>query len=696
MARAGITTVIWVLWWASAAFAQAPAASDFVGSNACRTCHADVFLNFYKNPHFKSLASGKEPPERTGCESCHGPGKAHVEARGGKTTIPNAFSLMAPKAVLEKCLDCHGKDLNRVNIRRSEHTQHDVACSSCHSIHRAATPKFLLAKQQREVCYTCHATVRAQFQMPFKHRVNEGFMECSDCHNPHGSFAPTWRMGDRPRMVDQAGANETACVKCHSDKRGPFVYEHAPVRVEGTTCSIRNSRSARRATCGSTAPTRTRISKGDPMLTRICFALTLAGAAAAQQTVAPTDAAVGSPRGDNHGTYNVQQSFELGYRWRLLGGDEGMYRSVANYGNGLRLLGSRLSINSREGHGRFFDEILLTTMGLGNDPYQSAVLRVQKNALYRYDMGWRSQNYYNPGLTVAGNNGALGGLGVTLASQPGLLASGGLHARDTSRRMQDHDLTLLPQSRFRLRVGYSRNLEDGPALTTAQEFNPNGPGFPVFADIRREWNEYRLGGEAELAGFRLTVTRRWGFFKEDTPSSLIAVAGSPAPNDLTRLNQFQRSEAVHGDNHGWIGNLTTRRRWWAVNARATYLSGARSFAQSEAAFGTSQFGGAASRQILVFGNARRPSTAGDFALSIFPTDKLTVVNNTSILSNRIEGNSSYSEVETGNDFGQTLNFRFIGIRTVTNSTDLNYRATRQLGLYAAYRFSDREIRYTQA
>jgi hypothetical protein len=311
-------------------------------------------------------------------------------------------------------------------------------------------------------------------------------------------------------------------------------------------------------------------------------------------------------------------------------------------------------------------------------------------------MGWRSQNYYNPGLTVAGNNGALGGLGVTLASQPGLLASGGLHARDTSRRMQDHDLTLLPQSRFRLRVGYSRNLEDGPALTTAQEFNPNGPGFPVFADIRREWNEYRLGGEAELAGFRLTVTRRWGFFKEDTPSSLIAVAGSPAPNDLTRLNQFQRSEAVHGDNHGWIGNLTTRRRWWAVNARATYLSGARSFAQSEAAFGTSQFGGAASRQILVFGNARRPSTAGDFALSIFPTDKLTVVNNTSILSNRIEGNSSYSEVETGNDFGQTLNFRFIGIRTVTNSTDLNYRATRQLGLYAAYRFSDREIRYTQA
>src|SRR5512132_1292103 len=106
------------------------------------------------------------------------------------------------------------------------------------------------------------------------------------------------------------------------------------------------------------------------MLTRISFALILAGAAAAQQTVAPTDAPVGSPRGDSIGMYNITQSFELGYRWLTLGGDEGMYRSVENYRNGVRLLGSRLSINSREGHGRFFDELLLTTQGLGNDPYE--------------------------------------------------------------------------------------------------------------------------------------------------------------------------------------------------------------------------------------------------------------------------------------------------------------------------------------
>jgi DmsE family decaheme c-type cytochrome len=211
-------------------------ASGFVGSNVCRSCHPDVWANFYKNPHYQSVASGKEAPERTGCESCHGPGKAHVEARGGKATIV-AFSELQPRQVLDNCLRCHAETLSRANIRRSTHTLNDVVCSNCHSIHKSPVPKFLLAQRQTELCYGCHTDVRGQFSMPFKHRVNEGFMTCTDCHNPHGAFAPTWRMASRPRMLDQALANEEPCLKCHSEKRGPFVYEHEPVRVEGCeTC----------------------------------------------------------------------------------------------------------------------------------------------------------------------------------------------------------------------------------------------------------------------------------------------------------------------------------------------------------------------------------------------------------------------------------------------------------------------------
>jgi DmsE family decaheme c-type cytochrome len=212
------------------------AGSDYVGGMVCRKCHPDVWLNFYKNPHYKSIAIGKEPPERTGCEGCHGPGKAHVEAGGGKQNI-RAFSEMQPQAILDACLACHSTDIGKANVRRSLHTQSNIVCSNCHSIHKSPTPTFLLAKTQRDLCYSCHGQVRAQFSMPFKHRVNEGFMECTGCHNPHGAYTPAWRMGVRPAMVEQAMPNEEVCMKCHSEKRGPFLYEHAAVRVDGCeTC----------------------------------------------------------------------------------------------------------------------------------------------------------------------------------------------------------------------------------------------------------------------------------------------------------------------------------------------------------------------------------------------------------------------------------------------------------------------------
>ncbi len=198
-----------------------PAQNRFVGNEACKTCHPDVWLNFYKNPH------GTQQ-----CEGCHGPAGEHVDAHGGKATI-KAFSVLSPARTLESCLGCHAKDVPRANIRRSPHTLADVACTGCHSIHKPATPRALLAKTQTELCYSCHPSERAKFEMPSKHRVNEGVVQCSDCHNPHGSSPATSRMGSSSAALRPAFDNEEPCLKCHVDKRGPFVYEHPSVRVEG-------------------------------------------------------------------------------------------------------------------------------------------------------------------------------------------------------------------------------------------------------------------------------------------------------------------------------------------------------------------------------------------------------------------------------------------------------------------------------
>ena len=399
----------------------------------------------------------------------------------------------------------------------------------------------------------------------------------------------------------------------------------------------------------------------------ILFVIPLA--LAAQQTVAPTPSQVGSPRGTNLDDYNVTNSWETGYRFAEIGGDLGKYRSDVNYRNGLRLLGGSLGVSSREGHGDWFDQILLNTQGLGNDPYQSATLRVEKNGLYRYDLLWRLDEFYNPGLAV----------------------SGGQHLNDTRRRLQDHELTLFPQSWFKVRFGYGRNSQTGPALSTIQAFDDRGDVYPLFADVRRAQNEYRLGADVDFAGFRLILMHRWDYYKEDTPYRLDGVTAGAS----TTLTQFNRAEPYHGRSPGWFANLYTNRKLWAVNGRITYVGGQRNFIMDETVAGGTRFG-AMNRQVLVQGDGRRPVTAGDVSISLYPGERFTVVNNTSVNSTRIDGNSAYAEFDNGAGQGNILYFNYLGMRAVANATDANYRAAKWLGFYGGYHFTDRTIRAVES
>lgn len=391
----------------------------------------------------------------------------------------------------------------------------------------------------------------------------------------------------------------------------------------------------------------------------------------AQQTVAPTSESVGSARGTDWSNYNIFQSFEFGYRFSSVGGDLGMYRSTVNYRDGLRLLGSRLTVNSKDGHGHFFDTLTLTTQGLGNDPYQLASLRIEKNRLYRYDLSWRLNEYYNPALPIAF----------------------GEHLMTTSRRMQDHDLTLLPDSKIRFFLGYSRNAETGPALSTIQLFDHSGDEFPLFQNIRRLDNQYRLGAEARVLGFKLNVMHIWDDFKEDTPTSLTSPSPGNNPNDRTTLTSLQRSEPYHGTSPFWrVALFREGKSWYAVNGRFTYTAGRRAFVQDESALGTSRFGLPNTRQVLTFGDAQRPEATGNLTLSLFPTSRLTLSNQTSVYSIRMVGNSYYQEVNNATLSSQFFNFQYLGIRLIANSTDFNYRFTPAIAVFGGYTYSNRLVR----
>ena len=410
------------------------------------------------------------------------------------------------------------------------------------------------------------------------------------------------------------------------------------------------------------------------MLKRYCLVFAVLGALRAQQVITPTPEAVGIARGSDFENYNIVDSFEFGYRWLAAGGSVDTYRADVNYGDGVRLLGSNLSINSKDGHGRWFDEIVLTTSGLGNDPYQNATLRIEKNRLYRYDMMWREDDYYNSGLVI----------------------SAGEHMMDTVRGLQDHSLTLFPESHFQVELGYSRNTDYGPALSTVQAFDTFSTAFPIFENVKEQWNEYRIGVLADWRGLRFIVRHTWDYYKNDSVYNFTGSEASGIAGDATVLNQFERAEPNHGSNLGWFGNVYGSFKHWALNARLTYSLGNGGFAMNELTTGLSTAGAAENRQVVVNGDAQRPVLAGDFSASVFPTSRLSIVNNTAVHDTRINGDSYLTQFDNGTGSATTLNFKFLGVRTVSNATDLNYRLTNWLSAYAGYTYSDRQIRFLEA
>jgi len=203
---------------------QAPTAAGYVGAEACKDCHASEYESWSKSRHWATLNNTRGGLAKQGCEACHGPGAEHV-ANPADTSKLFLFTKATPKAVNGQCLSCHASGTQQRHVINSLHSRNDISCTSCHSAHHSETRQFLLVKSQSELCYTCHQQQRPQFSMPFRHRVNEGLIQCSDCHNPHGT--------ERPHQLRTSVTEDQVCYNCHVDKRGPFVYEHEPVRTEG-------------------------------------------------------------------------------------------------------------------------------------------------------------------------------------------------------------------------------------------------------------------------------------------------------------------------------------------------------------------------------------------------------------------------------------------------------------------------------
>jgi predicted CXXCH cytochrome family protein len=230
---------------ADAAKPAAPAKKEYVTSVVCQGCHEEIHNSFFKRNVHRTLETNKKKGwEEKACESCHGPGSVHAESASA-TDILNPAKVK-PAAADRVCLTCHLNQPTQAGRVMGGHARNQVRCADCHSMHAAESsssihsgaallpgslPSVPNARVQRQTanCVRCHANAWAEFQRQYRHNLPEGSMTCTDCHNPHG--------GTNRTMWQSVSMKEPGCYKCHGDKRGPFTFEHAPVRLEGcATC----------------------------------------------------------------------------------------------------------------------------------------------------------------------------------------------------------------------------------------------------------------------------------------------------------------------------------------------------------------------------------------------------------------------------------------------------------------------------
>jgi len=164
------------------------------------------------------------------CTDCHGDSEKHRMHKGSEKppAVDRSFrknSVTPADARNGACMTCH-KGGNRLQWAGSQHESGEVACNSCHQVH-SKKDKVRDTATQREVCFTCHKQQRAESMRTSTHPIKAGGVACSNCHNPHGSTGP--------KLLVKNTANET-CWTCHTEKRGPFLWEHPPATDDCMNC----------------------------------------------------------------------------------------------------------------------------------------------------------------------------------------------------------------------------------------------------------------------------------------------------------------------------------------------------------------------------------------------------------------------------------------------------------------------------
>ncbi|MCP4149039.1 MAG: hypothetical protein GY757_14925 [bacterium] len=186
----------------------------------CTECHEELVPAFKMTPH--NVIDLKGLSDKVGavssCESCHGSPAKHIEEGGEPGTI-FSFYTSSYGDIAKTCLKCHSN--TKSQFMAGPHGKASMACTKCHQIHTSDPHNLPVKHGRTKNCIGCHEDINARFKQNQQHRLDT--VSCVDCHDPHAP-ATTQRLG---------GFKQETCFKCHTDKQGPFLYEHDSMSIEG-------------------------------------------------------------------------------------------------------------------------------------------------------------------------------------------------------------------------------------------------------------------------------------------------------------------------------------------------------------------------------------------------------------------------------------------------------------------------------
>lgn len=291
----------------------------------------------------------------------------------------------------------------------------------------------------------------------------------------------------------------------------------------------------------------------------------------------PAVVAAQDDTGRKMGGYTVNQTIEFGGRITGTSGNEDVYNTFVNLQNGPRLLDYSLNMRSDVRVGTIFDDLSFTNSGYGGDPLDISRLRMSKNRWYNFNAQFRRDvNFYDFNFLANPWN-----YGPTAANPTGATVVGfnhSIHPFNTRRKMGDFNLTLAPDSPIRVRLGYSRNYNEGPSYSSFHE----GTDVQLFQFFGVRQDSYAAGVDVRIAprttlSFDETYTHgRNNTYYTDTNVNngfFVQTASGPRPVDIGAIYYPYYNQPCAGVRVSATGVVT--QSGTAPNGCQTYANYAR-------------------------------------------------------------------------------------------------------------------------